>query len=316
VKWVLEHGLENIPLKLRYSYLSSKWVKRLIGTCIVIAIFFFLGRRLYIDWQELKDYDWHVQPFWLVLSFAFLILWWVALSLGWSFLLHRLKVNLPFKMGFKFWAISQLGRYLPGKFWHILGRAYFCAEKDIEKSVTVASALLEVALMAIAAGLIFLLALPLMTSAHSLDMVFYILVIPLGLLSIHPLLFSKVFSFAAKKLRVTGFQLDLSYVKMLSFVGIHMTLWLVCGLAFFLFVNSVHRVSWNEFFPVTGTYAIAWIMGLLSVFTPGGLGVREGALGVLLTNYMPAPIAVVVALLSRIWFVGAEVVCAAVAWKL
>jgi len=303
-------------LKLPYRYFSNRWVKRLIGICIVTAIFLYLGRRLYTDWQQLKDYDWHVQPFWLGLSFVFLIFWWVALSLGWSFLLHRLKANLSFKRGFKFWAISQLGRYLPGKFWHILGRAYFCAEEDIEKSVTVASVLLEIALMTIAAGFVFLLALPFMTSAYSLDTISYILVIPVGLVSIHPFLFGKVFSFATKKLKRTEVKLDLSYPKMLSFVGIYTALWLVCGLAFFLFINSIHRVAWSEFAPITGTYVIAWIIGLVSVFSPGGLGVREGALSVLLANYMPAPIAIVVALLSRIWFVAAEVVCAAVAWKL
>ena len=231
-------------------------------------------------------------------------------------LVRRLKVNLSFRRGFKFWALSQLGRYLPGKFWYALGRTYFCARENIEKSTAVASIFLEAVLMVIAAGFVFLLALPLMTSTHPVSIVPYLLVIPMGLVSIHPFLFSNVFNFVTKKLKGTEVQFGLSYIQMLSFVGIYMALWLFCGLAFFLFVNSIHRVSWGKLVPITGTFAIAWIIGFLSFITPGGLGVREGALSVLLANYMPAPMAIVVALLSRIWFIAAELVCAAVAWRL
>ena len=48
----------------------------------------------------------------------------------------------------------------------------------------------------------------------------------------------------------------------------------------------------------------------------GGLGIREGLLGLLLANYMPTPQATLVALLCRVWMLSAEIVLAGVALTL
>ena len=57
----------------------------------------------------------------------------------------------------------------------------------------------------------------------------------------------------------------------------------------------------------SGILAASWLGGYLSIIVPGGFGVREGLLSLLLNIYLPLPIAVFIALLSRIWMVGSEV---------
>ena len=47
-----------------------------------------------------------------------------------------------------------------------------------------------------------------------------------------------------------------------------------------------------------------------------GLGIREGLLGLLLANYMPAPQATLIALICRVWMLSAEIVLAGVAFAL
>ena len=60
-----------------------------------------------------------------------------------------------------------------------------------------------------------------------------------------------------------------------------------------------------------GIYAAAWTVGFLSVITPGGLGIREGMLSLLLSAYLPSSTATLVALLSRTWSLAADLVLAA-----
>lgn len=67
---------------------------------------------------------------------------------------------------------------------------------------------------------------------------------------------------------------------------------------------------------LTACFAFTWIVGFLSFLTPGGIGIREGLLGLLLANYMPAPQATLVALLCRVWMLSAEMVLAGVAFAL
>ena len=85
------------------------------------------------------------------------------------------------------------------------------------------------------------------------------------------------------------------------------------GLAFFFFVRGLASVSWKHAGILTACYAFAWIVGFLSFLTPGGLGIREGLLGLLLANYMPIPQATLIALLSRVWMLSAEIVLAYIA---
>jgi glycosyltransferase 2 family protein len=60
-------------------------------------------------------------------------------------------------------------------------------------------------------------------------------------------------------------------------------------------------------------YAAAYAAGFLSLLTPAGLGVREGVLVVALAPVLPAGPALVVALLSRLWMMLAELAGAGVA---
>ena len=90
---------------------------------------------------------------------------------------------------------------------------------------------------------------------------------------------------------------------------------------FFLFIKSLAPVSASQLLLVTGTYAVAWSIGILSVITPGGLGVREGILSLLLTSVLPPATATLIALLSRLWTITAELAMTGIAsglywWKL
>ena len=94
----------------------------------------------------------------------------------------------------------------------------------------------------------------------------------------------------------------------------HILLWICQGFAFFLFVQSLAPVKWTHAGVLSAYFVLAWVVGFLSFLTPGGLGVREGLLGILLANYMPALQATSVALLCRVWMLSAEIVLAGIAF--
>jgi uncharacterized membrane protein YbhN (UPF0104 family) len=81
-------------------------------------------------------------------------------------------------------------------------------------------------------------------------------------------------------------------------------------MAFFLFVKSLAPVRWGQFPAMMGIYAAAWTVGFLSMLAPGGLGIREGVLSLLLSAYLPPATATLVALLSRIWSLAGDLVLA------
>jgi hypothetical protein len=67
---------------------------------------------------------------------------------------------------------------------------------------------------------------------------------------------------------------------------------------------------------LTGAYAFSLNIGFLAIFTPGGIGVREGVLVFLLSSIFPLPVSTLISLLSRLWMTLGEVLCFFIAMPL
>jgi uncharacterized membrane protein YbhN (UPF0104 family) len=83
--------------------------------------------------------------------------------------------------------------------------------------------------------------------------------------------------------------------------------WVVGGVGFYLFVDSIFPVSPHQILFLTGALAFSSILGLIAIFAPSGLGVREGTLVYLLSYIMPGSVAVVISVLTRIWMTLIEI---------
>ena len=82
--------------------------------------------------------------------------------------------------------------------------------------------------------------------------------------------------------------------------------WILVGTAFVMLVQAIDPVPMLQLPFVAASFALAWTVGFLALFAPAGIGVREVALIALLENVMPTGTAVIVAVLSRLWWILAE----------
>ena len=64
-------------------------------------------------------------------------------------------------------------------------------------------------------------------------------------------------------------------------------------------------MSWPA---AVGSFGGAYFLGYAAIFAPAGIGVREGAMAVLLSPWMGAADATVLAVIARIWMTVAELV--------
>jgi uncharacterized membrane protein YbhN (UPF0104 family) len=82
--------------------------------------------------------------------------------------------------------------------------------------------------------------------------------------------------------------------------------WVLYGAAYFLFLNALADVPSNALVASTGVNTLSFLAGYLAIPAPGGLGVRESAMTVLLNPILPAGVAAVVAVGARLWSIVAE----------
>jgi len=126
-------------------------VGRVIRTFLVIAVlggsFFYLGRSLVVDLDEVTA--WNISPNWPLLFVSF-TMYMVGLLLGsiqWQLLLHGLGYKLSTKRSAKIQLLSNIAKYAPGYVWQVLGKAYLSDKEGIPRDLLLTAMFLEIAFL-------------------------------------------------------------------------------------------------------------------------------------------------------------------------
>ncbi|MGZ3524211.1 MAG: hypothetical protein ACXU9L_05415 [Thermodesulfobacteriota bacterium] len=290
---------------------SQRTSLRILQWAIVVAIFFFLGKMVWDHWNQVKDTPFTLRAFPFILSTLIFALSYFIQIGAWYLITLRLKIALSPSETLGIWFYSQLGKYLPGKIWLLLSRFYFYESKGKSKKNILVALYLETVSMIGAAAVIFLAVL----IFHRELGFFYswtrygwlILLSLLGLAFLHPRVLQSVLNWVLMKWKREPISLSISYLQILLVLFVCILSWMVGGIGFYFFTASVYPVSLQYLLFLTGALAASSMLGLMAIFAPSGLGVREGALVYLLSFLMATPIAVIISVLTRIWMTLIEI---------
>jgi hypothetical protein len=287
-------------------------VKQVAGWAVIIAIFLYLGRMVWENWGEVKETGFSFDPIFLLLgTLIFGASYFIQIG-AWFLITRKLGIALPFMETLESWLYSQLGKYLPGKVWLLLGRFYLYESKGKSKKAISIALYFETATVMMAAVLVFLAGLVFLKWAKPFhperELEWLILPVVFILISLHPRVLEKMVNWILFRLKRESISLFISYRDILWILVICILAWVVGGGGFYLFVSSVFPVPANYVLFLTASLAISSTLGLIALFAPGGLGIREGVLVYLLSVLMPGPVAVIVSVLTRIWMTVIEMV--------
>ena len=290
---------------VRFNYkLALKWV-------IAFAIFVFLGKMVWDHWSQVRDTPFTLRAFPLILSTLIFASSYFIQVWAWYLITLKLKIAVSFPETTKSWFYSQLGKYLPGKIWLLLGRIYSYESRGKPKKLISVALYFEMITVVIAGGMIFLASLVLVRETRYLysgkQLWWLVPVFILSFASIHPQVLQKIMNWVLILFRREPISLSASYSDILWILIVCIVAWLVGGLGFYLFVDSIYPMALQSILFLTGALAISSTLGLIAIFAPSGLGVREGALVFLLSFVMATPVAVILSILTRIWMTLIEI---------
>lgn len=308
----------------------SQWLARLkpVGQWLIVAlVLFFLGRVLVLQWNEVKAVEWKVDVPVLAGSYALLGLVWLALVANWRWLMERMGASLGFGASWRIWFLSNIVRYIPGNVWQFLGMVYLCRQEGIAAATTLASIVLYQVVsvasgLALAGGVYLVVgqmgraSKPLGARAPVLPWEFPVWglvgVVVLAVVVCYPPLMNWVLRQIFRLLRREPVQIQLAVGDVARFFFHRLGIWILQGLAFAMFVRSVYPVDLVDLPVIAASFVVSWVIGFMSLLTPSGLGVREAVQAGLLALIVPLPVAVALAVLSRIWLIIGEVVAAGI----
>ncbi len=278
---------------------------------VVVVLFAFIGRSLIVNWDQLAEADLHFELPLLVGSVVVLALWMLGQAVIWHLLTITNGVAIPLPRALAAWFYSQLGKYIPGKVFLFLGRLHFYVREGRPAGpVTVAFGVETMGTLA--ASMVIVLIAALTADVPELERYRWILVGALVALlaALHPKLIDWLIGLTARVLRRAPFRVTMGYWQILRYVGLYVLNWSILGAALYLFIRSFYVLEVSSILYLTGAFSFAATLGILAVFAPSGLGVREGVLAVFLSQVMPTSVALLVSVASRIWLTIVELASA------
>jgi hypothetical protein len=277
----------------------------------------FLGWALVDGWSTVAEYDWELQPGLLVLGVLVLLVFYVCSALGYGAIVDRLHHPGPPPLAtISIWARSLLGRYVPGNVLMVLGRVVLSHERGVPRRVTLAATVYEQALslgVAAAGAVIWLAAYEGGGDAR----LWLLALVPLGLLLLHPRLFGPASSWLLRTAGREPLPRLLPTRPLVGLLGWYAGIAVMLGLGIWLLVRSAAGPEAGGPAFVGLAFLLSFAVSMIAFVFPSGLGVREGAFALALSQNVPGGVAVALSVGARLVltlvelaFIGAVVLAA------
>ncbi len=293
-------------------------MKRGLAGAYTILVLVFIGGFVIAHRAALGQYLESVQPVFLLPATVAGLCFFAASGLLWALLQRRLQDagrGLSVLEWLRIFMIGYLGRYIPGKVAMLISRVYHLKHFGFSRGAVVAGSLYELLLSGVGALLaagVSLLLVPLPAFPLQPLLPLFLVVAALTLLAVtvsplFPRLFAAMSGGAAGYARIQ----PLAVKKAIVFLSLYILLALGGGAVFLLFANTLTPMPLTAagLLLATAIVNLAGITGMLAVFAPAGLGVREGVIVLFLTSATGSGpnLAVLVAISYRLFLTAVEV---------
>lgn len=286
--------------------IPKKFLK-IISFGIVGGIFYSIVHFIWQHVHDLKNHPLHFDYFSLILSIALSLAAVFNYALIWQLITEKVGCAICREKGIISWFYSEIGKYLPGKIFLLVGKFYFYhQERKSLKQVTLCFYLETVCTLL---GASWVGAVSVLLGDFDFLKTYQFFLYPIivfFLAALHPKAIEFFWNAAARILKKDPVVISLRYLEVLTITALYAGNFLIFGISFYFLVNGIYPIPLGSVFFLTGSFALATVAGMVSFVAPSGLGVREGVLVLALRNVLPGAVAGIISLAARLWAIGAE----------
>jgi glycosyltransferase 2 family protein len=291
-------------------------VKKILINIIKAILFaivgFYVFKSISSNLDEIKSIDFrHYDPLYIFIGVVIMFVAMIYPVFVWKYLISSLGDRINTLSALKVWFISNLGRYVPGKMLQLAGLVYYANREGVSKGHAVQSVLYS-QITANGLGLFMGLGLLLLkTTGDDFPNIFHITTILIAVFILvlwFPSFFLRSSNFVLAKMKKDKLEQTLENKKYMVYLALQIINWMLMSLSFVLLVKSYAPLSVSEHPEVLFILPLSWTVGLLALFAPGGIGVREGTMTFWLKNYIPLEYALVLPWIYRILITVIEII--------
>ena len=295
---------------------GKRWWFRVFQVALVIAVMWFILSRLGVGVEELRGVGpGLLDPSWGTLALATVVFTGGCIfgALIWGLIVVGLGgPRLGQLQAARIWVLGSLGRYLPGRVWGVLGVVGMAREAGVQTSTaTIATAF---AMLGNLAGAM-LVGLSAFVAGPPEQRRWGMIALAVGAVLCSLACIPRVWRWGIGmwfRVTRTAETYDVPRGQGLVWIAYHVPVWLSHALAFWIFAAGL-----GIELPVgTGAsaFAAAYLVGYVVVFLPAGLGAREGALILFLSDHAEPTELAALAVAARVWMTAVDLLIALLVW--
>jgi hypothetical protein len=280
-----------------------------IQSLVVLVVAYYLYRLIADHWDSLRSYPWNIRWDSLFLSLVLGAGATLLLAGCWAISLRMLAAPLTGWPAVRVWMLTNFLKYVPGKVWLLIARYVACDRRGVQGSVFLTSFVYEFFLLIVGGILASAVTVPLWSERTDPSRYWWALPFMLGTLAmLHPRLFGAVTGWALRRLGREPLAANFRWGQILRLTFLFAGAWLVYGLGFAFLTHALWPIQQGDFPALAGFFVLSFALSQIAIITPGGLGIREGVLALLLTQQFPEHpgVGALLAVIARLWTVAAE----------
>lgn len=291
--------LRSAAQRFRTSFQSRRW-QWLLGLTFFLLVNGYIGYRLYQDRDQIAQLrNVQVDPVWLGLAFAVQTAGMLIAVGGWGGMLRRSGYDIPLRAHFRIYALSNLAARLPGIGMVAVSRAFMYGQRGVDGVQVAVLALLEPPVFGFAGLIVALVTFMLPGSARDYANPWLLAGVLAALLLLLPSpLFRRFLDWLVARHPAAA---TLRWQHLLVWAARNIATITFGGLALYFVCRSVSFIPESALIPLIQCWALLVVTGSLLFWIPFDLGVTSGVLVIILSTMMPAPQALLILVIWRVW---------------
>ncbi|MBZ0272446.1 flippase-like domain-containing protein [bacterium] len=298
--------------------MNRESVRAAARVILALAVLGFLVAALIAQAGELAARGARPRPLWLAVATALNLVFFLVQAAVWRELASRVGGAVSPRTAVSAWSLSQISKYVPGKVMLFIVRVAMMERAGVPRGRTLLSIYIELIVMLVTSAVWFAFAVPALSAADAPFVAsgwFLATIVIAAPLLLHPRAIGGAVNLMRRRRGEAPAPIEVRFSTM-AFAALALGGgWLLHGLAGLACFRAIDIAPGIGIVTVTAIFAGGWLVGFLSFLTPGGLGVREGALALLLSTVHSMDVAIAVALIARLAWMLAEAILALYGWR-
>jgi len=291
----------------------NKKVIRIVGIIIMaVAVIFLVNRFLSFDVDFAELFTSQTLPGLLIVTVCVMVTLFIG-SVGWDIWLSFFSgQRVPVLPTYSIYTRSNIAKYFPGNVGHYAMRQLYGTSLGIKQRELLFSTVLEIFCMALTALVLSIVLARDVFFLFVVDVFQKSWVLPAIIILIAVVVAAAVFFMRKKNISASEI---FDYLKQKSFrlslisvIGLMACNMMIFGLSLLLLFRFIANVDGTYGLLIISAGIVSWLIGFITPGVPGGIGVREAVMVLMLTPMIDNDVVLFIAVIQRVAYIFSDVI--------